>query len=53
MSKDIRRYFPEVFKREPVGRVRTSGLSVKAVAVGLGASALIKRPVINFLMLLA
>ena len=36
MNKGIRRSFPETFKREAVERVRTSGLSIKAVAVGLG-----------------
>ena len=36
MSKGIRRSFPETFKREAVERVRTSGLSIKAVAVELG-----------------
>jgi transposase len=37
MSKGIRRSFPEMFKREAVKRVRTSGLSIKAIAVELGA----------------
>ena len=36
MSKGIRRSFPETFKREAVERVRTSGLSIKAVAMELG-----------------
>ena len=36
MSKGIRRSFPETFKREAVERVRTSGLSIKAVALELG-----------------
>ena len=36
MSKGIQRSFPETFKREAVERVRTSGLSIRAVAVELG-----------------
>lgn len=36
MSGAKRRVFPEAFKREAVERVRTSGLSVGAVAVELG-----------------
>ena len=36
MSKGNRRFFPETFKREAVGRVRTCGLSIASVAAELG-----------------
>jgi transposase len=36
MIKGTRPSFPEAFKREAVERARTSGLSIKAVAVELG-----------------
>lgn len=38
MNKGFRRSFPETFKREAVDRVRTSGVSIKAVAVELGGA---------------
>jgi transposase len=36
MERKKRRYFPDEFKRQAVGRVETSGLSVSSVAAELG-----------------